>query len=295
MTHTNLSLIYIAGYGRSGSTLVDLLLNTHDDIIGIGELLHLFKYNPLNIPCSCGMSVASCSFWKSVIDIRPMYTANYTAPRHIHYIHHTHCDTLHCLKHILHNISYLSGKSVIVDSSKTATVKSIRHLLMIQRIFGSQLKVLHLVRDPRAVMWSIMRGSNKKLLAGKSEKVWGAPYRAVFGWYRANLLTHIIKRTHPHLQIIRMRYEDIVHKPIQEISKLGLFLDLDMSQLIKIVQNGNPIHGGHAIAGNRMRHHGPIKLTADFEWQVKMPKTTKSLAWASWPLSARYGYNVFSS
>ena len=39
------TVLYIAGYGRSGSTVLDMLLGTHPRIIGGGELTHLFHHS----------------------------------------------------------------------------------------------------------------------------------------------------------------------------------------------------------------------------------------------------------
>ena len=63
-------LVYITGSGHSGSTLLDLLLNGHNQITGLGEV-HRFSLSfshdiePLN--CSCGYRITSCPFWKRVI------------------------------------------------------------------------------------------------------------------------------------------------------------------------------------------------------------------------------------
>ena len=35
-------IIYIAGYGRSGSTILDVSLGQHDDIMGMGEFTNIF-------------------------------------------------------------------------------------------------------------------------------------------------------------------------------------------------------------------------------------------------------------
>ena len=35
-------IIYIAGYGRSGSTILDISLGQHDDIMGMGEFTNIF-------------------------------------------------------------------------------------------------------------------------------------------------------------------------------------------------------------------------------------------------------------
>jgi len=63
-------LIYITGSGRSGSTLLDMLLNTNPDVAALGEV-HRFSMNIDSKEeahkCTCGMPVAECRFWQDVI------------------------------------------------------------------------------------------------------------------------------------------------------------------------------------------------------------------------------------
>lgn len=64
-------LLYITGSGRSGSTLLDMLLNTNPDIAALGEV-HRFSMN-INSKeeahkCTCGASVGDCHFWMGVVE-----------------------------------------------------------------------------------------------------------------------------------------------------------------------------------------------------------------------------------
>ena len=59
-------IIYIAGYGRSGSTVLDMLLGSDDHAIGLSELTHVFGYWSNDLPCSCGKRIRQCEMWKKV-------------------------------------------------------------------------------------------------------------------------------------------------------------------------------------------------------------------------------------
>lgn len=65
------TLVYITGTGRSGSTLLDMLLNQHPRIAALGEV-HRFSMsiNRKTKPhrCTCGSEIAECEFWSAVID-----------------------------------------------------------------------------------------------------------------------------------------------------------------------------------------------------------------------------------
>ena len=60
-------VIYIAGYGRSGSTILDMLLGMHPTIFGAGEVTSIFDQWLQNGICSCKRSCKECVFWAAII------------------------------------------------------------------------------------------------------------------------------------------------------------------------------------------------------------------------------------
>ena len=62
------SVVYIVGYGRSGSTILDIILGQHADIFSAGELRNLTtRAWQGNEYCSCQSSLQSCPFWSEVM------------------------------------------------------------------------------------------------------------------------------------------------------------------------------------------------------------------------------------
>ena len=60
------SVCYVGGIGRSGSTILDLLLSQSPEIFGVGQLaaLHLKSDDQ----CSCGEDVQHCEYWGIVLE-----------------------------------------------------------------------------------------------------------------------------------------------------------------------------------------------------------------------------------
>lgn len=62
-------LVYIAGYGHSGSTLLDMMLGSHTHIESMGEIKH-FIQNPSivagNSKCACGQYARDCRYWNEL-------------------------------------------------------------------------------------------------------------------------------------------------------------------------------------------------------------------------------------
>jgi hypothetical protein len=58
-------IVYIAGAGHSGTTLLDLLLGNHPGIAAVGELNRL-SLTPATRRCACGELVVACPYWTHV-------------------------------------------------------------------------------------------------------------------------------------------------------------------------------------------------------------------------------------
>ena len=64
---------YVASTSRSGSTLLSMLMNAHPNVASIGELGPAYgQYAEIirkeGYPCSCGMEIKQCVFWKKIKD-----------------------------------------------------------------------------------------------------------------------------------------------------------------------------------------------------------------------------------
>jgi hypothetical protein len=56
-------LVYIGGYGRSGSTLLEYLLTTHPAVVACGEVeRHLRSFGKKKV-CTCGRRAKRCPVW----------------------------------------------------------------------------------------------------------------------------------------------------------------------------------------------------------------------------------------
>ena len=63
-----MDVIYVSGFGRSGSSVVDAMLASQTGALEAGELCHLYLWASEGRACSCGLPVRSCAWWGPVID-----------------------------------------------------------------------------------------------------------------------------------------------------------------------------------------------------------------------------------
>src|SRR4029078_5765586 len=65
-----LRVLFIAGWGRSGSTLLDRILGQVPGVFSAGELRHIWQRGVgEDRLCGCGEPFASCSVWRKVSEI----------------------------------------------------------------------------------------------------------------------------------------------------------------------------------------------------------------------------------
>ena len=62
-------VLYVGGWGRSGSTLLDRMLGQVPKVISVGEVREIFQRGCVeNRLCGCGVHFLDCSFWSAVGD-----------------------------------------------------------------------------------------------------------------------------------------------------------------------------------------------------------------------------------
>lgn len=62
-----IKIIAIVGTDRSGSTLLDKIISSNDEIFSVGEANHFFHYYTKNLPCACGKPILDCDFWRKIL------------------------------------------------------------------------------------------------------------------------------------------------------------------------------------------------------------------------------------
>ncbi len=298
-TQTNKrQVIYVAGYGRSGSTLLDTVLANHPAIFGGGELTWLYQQILDNQTCSCGQPLHDCQFWTDVQrelqDRMPQFdlasAAKLTLSQEQWNSWRSRAAEYTAVWDATWEaISQVSGRQTMVDSSKNSRLSRFRlELMLASRSFD--VSVIHLVRDPRAVMWSTARGSNRKLEAGDNRVSWITPYKGLISWAYSNSCVDHLQARYPHMRLLRLRYEDFVQQFEASLEKLSEFLNLDFRMTAEKVQAGEHFDPGHGVAGNRMRRNTQIKLRYDDEWCRSLPWYYRRSSALVRPWMNRYGY-----
>ena len=169
------SIIYIGGYGRSGSTPLDLMLGAAPRTLGAGELYRLWR-GRLEGQCIHGdrRPLASfMEFWTGVEDAVGVPRAAAERTRSAFEaierfnplrVGQRSFEDYHRLMLRLFSALGERGYEYVIDSSKNSWATAYRPACL--RACGLSVYFVHLQRSFRSTMRSIAHGSNRELLGG---------------------------------------------------------------------------------------------------------------------------------
>jgi hypothetical protein len=216
-----IAVLYIAGSGRSGTTLLARLLGEVEGFVNIGEAArYLFDVNirARDFPCGCGSALSSCSFWKDKIRAIPANLVQQASelvrirkfPSLLMASGHSgnpeaYRPVLDALAEMYRAVARETGCRVIVDSSKNPA-----NALLASLIPEVELHVLHVVRNPHRVVasWAKKKGYLK-----------AHPRRKVIAWWWSfNLLSEALKLRARSYRLLR--YEDFVREPEKRMQEI---------------------------------------------------------------------------
>jgi hypothetical protein len=242
-----LKIFFIASLSHSGSTLLDLMLNAHPDVVSVGELKQLGRFARFEKPgrqlrCTCGAgSLLACEFWTRVSALTKTATGRTIGELNVEDYH----DKMSFDEDnaaLFRAISTVAGKRYIVDSSKRVDRLSLL-------IANPSLDVfpIFLLRDPKGQICSSQKGSESLV-------------RLIGNYVRTNREIYELVKQRAHSVV---QYEQLVRKPERVLAALmqGVGLSFDPCQLEWAAQTR------HNVGGNSMRRSNSSELKIDEKWR----------------------------
>lgn len=261
-------LLYIGGYGHSGSTLLESLLATRSNVLACGEVACCLR-DRVERPCTCGKTRYECEVWS------PFYRTR---------------GPLRGWTHETLTLALIDRAPahyrLLVDSSKTAW-GTLTAPFKLRRTLGPRFRLVHVVRNPRGVCWSTAGRAWKRRAV--IANLYLRHLRTALGWWTANLSCELFRRLYP-TQYVQVRYEDLARS--HETVLQRLFAD------VLPEESGSGPAGGatpnrHQLYGNQRRYKGfePSEVSEDIRWKSEMPAGQQAfVSTLTWPLRLRYGY-----
>ena len=302
-------VVYVGSWSRSGSTLLDLMLGRIPGFVSAGEVRFLWDRGLVEGQlCGCGVAVPHCPFWREVLDQafgpgrhpdpakmvalrdrvdglgRLPLTAGPWRPagleRDLRAFHAV-------LAPLYRAIARVAGAVAVVDSSKYAAYGRV-----VSGTPGLELRLVHLVRDSRAVAYSWTRSKRLLEVADEERYMPVLPaWRSAAFWALENVALEVLKPAAARAALLR--YDELTQGPAAALSLMLRRLDLP-GDPGALAAGRLPARLNHTVAGNPIRlGPGEITIQPDHEWRDRLPAVARWTVTAlTWPLLLRYGFPI---
>ncbi|MBI4260401.1 MAG: sulfotransferase [Actinobacteria bacterium] len=303
------TIVFVAGYGRTGSTLLDRLLGQVEGFASFGELRHVWDRGFIgNQLCGCGSPFHVCPFWmdvagrafgsmdrvdahavsrdKRAVDelwqVPRMLTGGWTRRYRERFGRYR-----AAVEALYRAMAEVSGARFLVDSSKDPN-----HAFVLGTIPGFDVRVVHLVRDGRAVAFSWRRARARPEITWRTQDMPRFPaLRTALAYDATNLAAHATRLAGQDYTFLR--YEDLVGDLRGELGRVLGGIGAPEAPLDFLGPDGTATLGtAHTVAGNPVRfQEGPVPVRADEEWRERMAPGDRLLVEAlTFPFLLAYGY-----
>jgi hypothetical protein len=283
------TIVFIGAVGRSGTTLLERTAATDPRAIALGEVVHLWERAVRDGEvCGCGLRFSDCPFWTAVGDSAfggwqhldaegiegdrrlvdrnryiPFLLAPKLAPRRFR---EAHARTVSTLESLYEGVRTASGQDspILIDSSKHPS-----YLYLLRSVPNLDVRLLHVVRDPRGVAYSWSKVVMRPESGEPMERL--GVIRACLRWTSHNLLFAMADLF--RLPRVRLAYERFTAEPhllgsaLDELlGSVGSVFELD------VVDGVVALGTDHTVSGNPMRFtDGTVVIRPDDGWRRAMP------------------------
>jgi hypothetical protein len=141
---------------------------------------------------------------------------------------------------LFESIEQIQSAKLIVDSSKYAA-----RALNLHRIFPGKVKVICIQRSPEGLMHSFIK-PNKDEQRKKS-------LASIIIYHMLVTLSLFFAMRRLNTDVITIHYEDLIQAPLQVLDTLERFLEIDLTESKKKIEQSTVLDIGHIVTGNRLR------------------------------------------
>ena len=292
-------VVYVAGSGRSGSTILERVLGQMPGFVNVGELIDLYRRPPEGERCGCGLAFTACPFWLGVGKrafggwdtgclseigrlqarvARQRYVPRLLGLRMAGRGFQQDVSAYGAYHKKLYSaIAAEAGAQYVVDSSKWPV-----QALALARS-GVDVRVMHLVRDARGVAYSLGKKDVARPHAlDESDLMWrNTPAGAAARWVACQGQAELLHSC--GVRATRVHYEDFIRQPRRtvEVALARLGLPHDPSQLAHVGNRKVTLGKSHGLSGNPSRFRdGETVLNSDGDWQHQMPRRDRAIVTA---------------
>jgi len=201
------SILAISGSGRSGTTIMSVLMSQSTDVLNFGQSRDFWRAFAENRTCTCSETLQECELWSAIAKTafndwaRADYekidekmrafmnaaanTPDWSQPKTLNGLAETHSEYISAVRILVETCFEISGARTLIDISKSPEIALSFHLAAVAEIF-----VLNVVRDPRAVACSWAKKGLKGAVLDKQIDAWKVRQLRLAQWPATSGLQH---------------------------------------------------------------------------------------------------------
>ena len=262
-------VIYILGTGRSGTTVIDIVVGNNDDIFSCGELVRYseLKAEPHGFPPDSENYI----FWKNIeqklfdrlpsshdelfrisrkLEFHPSFFFNLfkLTSRKNKQLYKKYINTFFDI--LFESIE----QNIVVDSSKYAG-----RGLGLLRALKYDLFIIYVVRDPVRVINAFAKTDVEQM----PKKYWVANIY----YFLINFICRIVTMMAKKPRVYPLKYENFLSNPAKELENIQEAFGIDLSRSIQTVSENGDFEVGHLFEGNRIRLQKTLRLKKELPIQ----------------------------
>ena len=279
-----IKLIYIGGYGHSGSTILEILLSCNAKTKGLGELFRFGEALNSRYAKSLFNENPECSEMYSRIESK-LKDLGETLDS---FEEIKNCEQPGRAKNIdLERYNRLwttffraiqNGDSSvkIIDSSKSSFA-FFKRFKLLQSIHEIDAYMVHLVRHPKPILIRMMKHRKNKEGKISSGKQILYLIKYSLSWLFSNLWPLLSSNREKY---VRISFETLCEQPEKTLKKVQNSIGLDLDETIRRINNNEPLPITCAITGNmRVRKNKDLKFQPS---KKTIPKSDFKTTLVSW-------------
>jgi hypothetical protein len=302
------TVVYLSGFGRSGSTLVERMLGAAPAWVNVGELVDLARsVARTDELCGCGEPFSRCPVWTQVgktafggwttdvLDRLVRVQRSAARQRHLPGLlagrrpaSGSLVELRRAYAAVYRAVAEVTASTVVVDASKGPALGA--------ALAGApdvDLRMLNVVRDPRAVAWSWRRRVDRPHATSGTGEMWRIPvHRSAAQWSALQLEVEAIACA-GRVPVARIRYEDLMADPVRTLVAATAGLGVPLGPVdLPVAGDEVVLRPSHGLSGNPGRFRsGRVPLKRDDRWVTEMPGPSRALVTAiTLPLLRSYRY-----
>ena len=285
-------VLFIAGMGRSGSTLLGDVLHTFDGVTAVGELHHIWGRGAVeNWRCGDGPLFREHPVWQRVVAAVEASEPGLTLAARAVRVNDLRSNRRKLVRQapcvirgaalayraefevIYQTLADATDAKVIVDTGKVPS-----HAAIMQSSTGVDFRVLHLVRDPCAVAFA--RSRTKQTIGPSGQAAQMQKFSALMTALRWMRRQHEVEKLSRGGVFATLSYEAFCQTPAQTLRAVrnALGLPIEDAEIDRLGSAQFARTPGLAFSGNPCRFSTNMtRIASDDRWRGHMPWYNKAL------------------